>query len=281
MTNKPVFKIILVVLVIGLVAFIYFKGKNNPAVLIEKDRKMGGTDLSPQTEFNFQQYLDSSTEELNDTQKTNLADLKEKFKTAEDTVLYLNLARFWDSSKYYGIAGYYFQKIAESNSTEDNWNRSGEKYFEAQKVTSDSTQFKYLSDHSINAFEKVLEINPANLDVKADLAVSYIEGRGDVMKGVGLLKEIEQVDPDNQKALFYLGILSIQSNQLEKALERFQHLVELQPKNPFHYFYLARIYLAMNNKEKALEALKKYKSLLKDEKLKEEADQAIKQLSNS
>jgi tetratricopeptide (TPR) repeat protein len=99
------------------------------------------------------------------------------------------------------------------------------------------------------------------------------------MMGVGLLKEVLQQDPDNRKALNYIGLFSMQSAQYDKAIERFEHLVKLGPDNdpdyPFYYRSLGQAYAAAGKKNEALGAYKKYKSLVKDENLKQEADKLI------
>ena len=45
------------------------------------------------------------------------------------------------------------------------------------------------------------------------------------MEGVFMLRKILEKDPKNKEALFHLGILSIQSKQYNKAIERFNQLL--------------------------------------------------------
>jgi tetratricopeptide (TPR) repeat protein len=55
--------------------------------------------------------------------------------------------------------------------------------------------------------------------------------KGIIMQGVLKYKEVLELDSNNVEALYNLGMLSIQSNQLEIAKVRFEKLILLQPEN--------------------------------------------------
>ena len=55
--------------------------------------------------------------------------------------------------------------------------------------------------------------------------------KGIIMQGVLKYKRVLELDSNNIEALYNLGMLSIQSNQLEKAKVRFEKLILLQPEN--------------------------------------------------
>ena len=76
-----------------------------------------------------------------------------------------------------------------------------------------------------------------------------------------MLREILQQDPDNEQATFNLGVLSMQSGQYEKAVERFESLVLLYPENTQARFFLGVSYLEIGSKEKAKEQLLLVKSM--------------------
>lgn len=271
---------LLIVVIGGLIAFIFFKGKNDPEVLIEKDRNLSEENIR-RKDIDFRSYISRARSSLHDSLVTKVSRLNSLLeRKGRDSVGLKQIAVTWDRARYPGIAGYYFEKIAARHKTAWNWHRAAGKYYEAQKVASDSTYFNYFVEKSIHCFNKVLELSPNNLNAKSDLAVTYIEGKGKVMKGVGLLKEVEQVSPDNKKALFYLGVLSMRSKQFEKAYRRFERLAQLQPENPFNHFYFGQACMAMGKNDEALEAFKKYRNLVKEKRLKEEAGKLIDRLEN-
>lgn len=55
--------------------------------------------------------------------------------------------------------------------------------------------------------------------------------KGIIMQGVLKYKKVLELDSNNVEALYNLGMLSIQSNQLEIAKVRFEKLILLQPEN--------------------------------------------------
>jgi predicted Zn-dependent protease len=104
--------------------------------------------------------------------------------------------------------------------------------------------------------ETCINKDTSNLDAKVDLAVSIYninnfqkpENPMDMMKPALLLREVVKTNPNHIDGLYYLGKLAIESNQLEKAIERFKKLVSLQPQNREFYLELSGIYNMMGNK---------------------------------
>ncbi len=273
-------------LVVGLIALFFFSGKNDSAALIKSGQHENAApqDVMRGDGFDFTALEKDVKAGLDKKDADELLLLEGKMSgrgpMAENT---MNLAVKYDSLRQPALAGYYYQKLAEEKQQDEKlWALTGKKFFEAQATVDDSASYAYFVDLSIRAYEKALTMNPKNLDAKAEQAVNYIEGKGETMRGVGLLREIVQVDPDNRKALLYLGILSVQSNQLDKAVERFQKLTQLPPDGdtnyPYYYRYLGQVYASMGQKDKALAAFKQYKALalkMTDKRPSEEADALI------
>ena len=54
---------------------------------------------------------------------------------------------------------------------------------------------------------------------------------GPPMQGIAKYKQVLELDSNNIEAIYQLGVLSIRTNQLEKAKDRFKKLILLQPEN--------------------------------------------------
>ncbi|PIQ21298.1 MAG: hypothetical protein COW65_09935 [Cytophagales bacterium CG18_big_fil_WC_8_21_14_2_50_42_9] len=91
--------------------------------------------------------------------------------------------------------------------------------------------------------------------------MTYIAAGEAPMQGINLLREVITTDPDNEKALFNLGILSIQSGQYDKAVERFRHLIEVNPKHVQGNFYLAVSLAETGQKEEAKQVFNRARKL--------------------
>ena len=135
------------------------------------------------------------------------------------------------------------------------------------------------------AFEKAVELDPTDLDVKVDLGVCMIESAQIMgtppMEGIGILKSVEQQDPNNIKALINLGYFSIRSGQFDKAQERFDQVLKIDPKYADAYLYLADLHEREKKFDEAVKDLENYKSLVDDPKRIQEVDNYIQELSKN
>jgi lipopolysaccharide biosynthesis regulator YciM len=109
---------------------------------------------------------------------------------------------------------------------------------------------------------KVNAMNPA--EVKMAEAIALVQGQ-DPMRGIMMLREVLEEDPNNAEAHWHLGLFSIQSGQYEKALDRFRKVRELDEAGfPDVWFYLGRTYATLDSTDQAIACLKKYRTLTQD-----------------
>jgi tetratricopeptide (TPR) repeat protein len=228
--------------------------------------------------FDLQSYIEQSKNKIPAEAKGRIEQLEKNKQEQENLV---NLARIWDSLSNPLISASYAFELAEAQPNENNWYVAGSKFYNAASISNDSAMQVAAASRAQQAFEKVLALNPENLDAKNALGILHIQVNNDVMKGVGLLKEVVAKDSNNLQAIFTLGVLSIQSGQLDKAEQRFEKLISLQPFNAEYYYYLAGVYGKTGRKEKAIKAYETCRSLLKDKESKKEIESLINQLKNT
>ena len=89
---------------------------------------------------------------------------------------------------------------------------------------------------------------PSNLDEEVDFALANIEkgkSSGDMSlvmnEGIMKLLAVTKKDSNNIRAIYYLGLFSLESGQLQKAEKRFEKLVSLQPQNEEYVNTLQKI----------------------------------------
>ncbi len=174
-------------------------------------------------------------------------------------------------------AGYFYEQAALARPGETVYQKAADQYFEAFSFAATQDRSKELGEKARSLYEKVLQNNPANLDAKTNIAMTYIASESP-MQGITLLREVIATDPNNQKALFNLGILSIQSTQYDKAIERFEKLVSLNPKHVQGNFYLGVALAEAGKKQEAEVALKKAKSLSDDPAFQASVDNELSKL---
>ena len=171
-----------------------------------------------------------------------------------------SLAKLYISLNKYDSAAKFFELIAESVPTPENWMKTGDTYYEAYGFAMDAAKRKAMGDKARSYFEKVLDVGPNNLEVKNKLAMTLVSS-SNPMQGILMLREILKEDPENEQATFNLGVLSMQSGQYDKAVERFENLIKLHPENTQAHFFLGISYLETDNRQKAKEQFLLVKSL--------------------
>lgn len=125
---------------------------------------------------------------------------------------------------------------------------------------------------------EVRAMDPAK--AKTEEAIALVNGQ-DPMRGIMMLREILEEDPNNVAAHWHLGLFSIQSGQYDRALGRFQKVLELDSVNfPDAWFYLGRTYATLDSNAQAIASLKKYRTLTQDTAILNGVDRFLIELEN-
>lgn len=105
----------------------------------------------------------------------------------------------------------------------------------------DSNLFRRLSDEAIANDESALELSPENEDAKLELGLAMVESRvpGNSMNGIFKIREVAEKNPNNTEALFHLGKFSLDTNQDDKAAQRFKQILAVKPDDVRAKYYLA------------------------------------------
>ncbi|MBC8110342.1 MAG: tetratricopeptide repeat protein [Verrucomicrobia bacterium] len=197
------------------------------------------------------------------------------------TMLVDSLANLYVSISKPDSAAFFLAQIADLNPGTASLLRAGDAYYEAFRFAVDTKKAGQMGEKARFFYQKLLAKDPAQLDAKSRMAMTYVaeaDPAQGVMKGVGILKEVLAESPDNQLALFSLGLLSLQSKQFDKAADRFKQILAKHPENSEARLYLGFSYMNMNLVE---EARREFEVIVKkepDPALKQEAEKYLKQL---
>ncbi|AEE50463.1 tetratricopeptide repeat protein [Haliscomenobacter hydrossis] len=172
--------------------------------------------------------------------------------TAKVTVL-KRLAGEWYSLNNAVISGHYAQQIAELLNTEESWSIAGTTFALALQRLSDPVVREFAASRATKAFENAISINPDELAHKINLALVYTDNppQDNPMKGILMLRELNDSNPDNPAILLQLGRLAMRTNQLERAVERLERAFQLDPSLIEAACMLAEAYAGLGNKEKS------------------------------
>ena len=181
--------------------------------------------------------------------------------TAKATVL-KNLAHIWYDQHRIELSGHYAQKVAEIEGTEKAWFIAAATFREAaQKAANDKIR-QFCSNRSLKAYESTLSLNPTSVPNKLNLAICYADNppADNPMKGILMLRELNEQAPENVAVINTLGRLAIKTGQFDKAVARLEKAISLEPNNPISICLLAEAYENSNETAKAAEFAKKCKT---------------------
>lgn len=173
------------------------------------------------------------------------------------------LIDFFKSVSRFDSAAFYAGQLAASQPIESNLLRAGDLYFEAYGFALDDKKSADLGQKTRDFYQKALDKNPNLLLAKANMAMTYVSTQTP-MQGIMLLREVLQQDPTNEVALFNLGLLSMRSNQYDRAIERFRQILAVNPNSRKARFYLGVSLVEKGEKAEAKKVLTEVKATEKD-----------------
>ena len=181
-----------------------------------------------------------------------------------------NQAGLFDSAAWFADRAMTFFK------TDESLLKAGDAYYQAYTFAMDPQKQKALADKTQELFGKYLKENPKNLEVKTKIAMTYLVSAP--MKGIGMLREVLAADPNNELALFNMGMLSIQSGQYDKAPQYLEKLATVNEKHIQGQLLLGVAYLNLGQKDKARQQFEKVKKMDSDPSVQATVDSYLKDL---
>lgn len=245
-----------------------------PKVVVRSDEQLAGTDTTSQT-------TTPDPHQVPQQLKQTIGSLKASYQRAADAekiaIFADSLAVLYGKAGQFDSAAWFAEKAATFYNTLESWVKAGDAYYEAYTFATDESRQGELAQKAQEYFAKVLAAQPANLDVKSKLAMTYMSS-ANPMQGITLLREVLAADPKNETALFNLGMLSIQSGQYDRAIERLTELTTVNPNHVQGLLLLGVAYMNKGDSKKAREQFEKVKQLDKDPAVQATADSYLNDL---
>ena len=151
------------------------------------------------------------------------------------------------------IAGFYAQEIAELTATEESWSIAGTTYTICLQRSTEEKIRDYCSGRAIRAFENAISLSPDEVAHQVNLALVYTEypPADNAMRGILMLRELNDAHPDNVLVMNTLARLAIKTGQFDRAIERLERALELEADNQNTICLLAAAYEGAGQREKA------------------------------
>jgi tetratricopeptide (TPR) repeat protein len=272
-------QILLVVGGILLVCGLYFFGKTSM-----ENKPVTPMETTIEKKFDVELFVQKGKDKLTSEQKARLKSLEINSNSENYTSL-TNLANFWNDSVHNSkIYSFYISKAAKLDNSEKSLTFAAQLFLELLRGEQNAEMLEWESTEAISLFEKAININPNNEDLKIGLGSCYVFGKGrngdpaQTMKGIQELLGVVRRDSTNMKAQLVLGIGGCISGQYDKAIERLKKVTEKQPNNLEAIAFLADAYAAKGENAKAIECYQLSKRLANDSHYSKEVDQRIQML---
>src|SRR6218665_1553548 len=204
--------------------------------------------------------------------------LKENQSKEKNAIFADSLGEYFARSMQFDSAAWYGQVAASFFSTASMYKKVGDYFYGAYRLAAQDKK-QALASQAKQWLEKAIALNPDDLESACKIALTYISS--EPMRGVGMLKDILKKAPDNQEALYSLGMLSMASGQFELAIERLEKLRDVNPPHADGQLLLGEAYEQTGQREKALQIFENIIKTARDSALLEQAKERRKNLLNN
>lgn len=241
-----------IVLLVGLLVFVLLLFADKTNLDNDGETAMGGRagDGGNATESVQQASLKRDLIKMlpKDESADNIAQLRTALEAEKDAAqreeLYKQVVEAYSQSGRFDLAAVYASAYAAEVPSARNFVVAGALFRTATQMPApleDTLLFRRLSDEAIQHDNSALELEPKNEDAMLELGLAMVESRipGNSMQGIFKIRELTELNPRNVEALFHLGKFSMDTNQDDKAANRFKQILEIEPENPKAKYYLA------------------------------------------
>jgi tetratricopeptide (TPR) repeat protein len=236
--------------------------------------------------YSFEQYEEQQVAKLLTAEKSQLTSISDAIKATKsaDTAalkkLYLQKSEFWKNLNNPALGSYYFYQFANVEADKTALVNAGDVLVSAYKSTEDSVILNNLITFALRSYEAAVQKDGNDVELKIKLADAYVQGSQEPMKGIGILRKLEDSLPNNVPVLLALGRLSIQSGQFDKAKERLQKILQLEPQNTEALYFLAITEAQLGHDEEAIRLFEMCKLLVNNKDFNKEIDEIVKNLKS-
>lgn len=248
-----------------------------PKVVVDNQQQENVDAIS---ESSNPQISESHKRQLSESEQAQISNLKEGLNANQipqkSAIFADSLAVLFANFNYLDSAAYYYGQAADIEPDMGRWLKAGDSYFEAYSYAVEVQKQHQLGENARKYFNLALEQDPGLLDIKAKVALTFLPEQP--MQAVMQLREVVERDPENELGLYNLGLLSIQSQQFDKAINRFEKLTQSHPDHLEGQYYLGVSYFEAGEKIKARDQFELVKTMDQDAEVLATVDEYLEKL---
>jgi tetratricopeptide (TPR) repeat protein len=239
---------------------------------------------APQAQLSIDTILYHAKERLTDDQLTRIHFLESSISRgdvlSQKLHIYHQLARFWkDTVRIFEPYGWYTGEAARLENSEKSLTFAARLFLQNLRYEENADLRQWKALQAKDLYERSLKVNPANDSLQVELGEVYVYGGLAMpMEGISMIRTVAEKDPNNLYAQISLGNASLASGQLDKAIERFNTVVQLKPDHLEALLLLADTHERKGDKAEAIKWYSKSLPFITIPGLKTEVEKRITQL---
>ncbi len=210
------------------------------------------------------QYLDSLSSEDRSQAALYYQQLEKAVNDSIRSFILQKISGFWYQQGKVGLAADYAREVAKKMNSPESWSIAATNFVLALKTSinpSETEKANWLSK-AREGFNQAAMIDTGNVTYKVNKALLSVEfPENGPMEGILALRALATSYPDNALVLYHLARLAIETNQIDRAKERLDHLLKTNPGFSRAYCLMAKIAEIEHNEND----LKRYQKKCKDE----------------
>jgi tetratricopeptide (TPR) repeat protein len=264
-----------------LLCAIYFFGNTVPPKK-SPSPKMAGA--AADSTFNIENVLAATKSRLTPEQHTRVEQLEHSIVRGDvkqqQANVYKQLASFYRDTAHLLLPfAYYTGESAKLENNEKSLTFAARFFLESARSQHDEGLKKWMAKESKQLFEKALVLNPDSDSLKVGLgSCSFFGATDNPMQGIMMIREVVERDPSNMYAQYMLGVGSLMSGQLDRAIVRLSLVAEKQPENVEVIIMLAEAYERKGDKPNAIKWYEAVKAKVNNPDIVQELDHRIQDL---
>ncbi len=272
-------QVALIITGVVLTGVMYLFGPLHPS---EKEKSEHAVEAAAIEDLDFNAYKAEELKKLPAAELEKYEAMQTALEGVEDKPAGLNaIASLLETNQLHALAALIRKEAASLTNIDTVWKKAGNELYSLAFNTDNQSLAQYVLSQAMACYEQAIGLNPEDNEAKISLAVAHLEGQKEPMKGVMLLREITDKDPDNITANLILGKYGIVSGQFDIAAERLQKVLSIDSLNVDACLYLAEAYEGMGDKDKAIETLEQCKAIVNNPGFSDEISKYIEKLKNS
>lgn len=237
------------------------------------------------TTIDFNTVLAASKAQLSSEQQIYINQLESSIVRGDtrnqQAAIFKQLASFWKDTAHLLLPyAYYTGQAAELENSEKSLTFAAHFFLEGLRRQDDPALKRWMGTEAKRLFEKALKLNPASDSLKIALGSCYLFGNisDNPMQGIRMIREVAERDSTNMYAQVTLGLGSMISGQLDRAIERFVTVTKAEPENLEVKIMLAEAYEQKGDNANAIKWYEASKALINNPEITSEIDKRIKLL---